>query len=92
MYTLFARDIKFDRYDQRSSDSFEPDIKRKPPRNERPERETSITERRRIIEEMYTRQQQMEAELVSTRAALDNAEPGRHSRESGTPSPGGTAH
>jgi hypothetical protein len=39
---------------------------------------------RRILEDMYTRQQQMEAELASTRAALNNAEAERRQRGADT--------
>ena len=37
---------------------------------------------RRVIEEMFTRQQQMENELASTRAALNSAESGRRVEKS----------
>ena len=45
--------------------------------------ETSNAEMRRVIEEMFTRQQQMENELASTRAALNSAESGRRVEKSG---------
>ena len=48
-----------------------------------PKRETTNAEIQRVLEEMYARQRQMEAELASTRAALKNAEAGRRQEASG---------
>jgi hypothetical protein len=46
-------------------------------RNEGLEQEVSDADIRRIVEQMYRRQQQLEAELESSRAAFNNAEAAR---------------
>lgn len=52
-----------------------------------PERDAANVDMRRILEEMYVRQQQMENELASTRAALNKAESGRYAAAPDTNAP-----
>ena len=68
---MFTRDIKFD--------PLTPDTKIDPLGNDGL---TTAAEMRRALKAIYARQQQMEAELASTRAALENAEADRLSRGS----------
>ena len=70
-----------------SSAGFTPDTGIYSSGNESPIRETTNAEMRSIIEDMYTRQQRMEAELASTRAALANAEASRRATASGANPP-----
>lgn len=65
-----------------SSTGFTPDTEGNLSGNDNPDRDTTNADMRRIIEEMFTRQQHMEAELASTRAALNNSEAGRRARAS----------
>lgn len=60
-----------------SPSTFTPDIDSNATGNGAQEQGTSNEEMQRVIEEMYARQQQMEAELRETRAALNNAGTGR---------------
>jgi hypothetical protein len=48
--------------------------------NEAPERLATNADLQRFIEEMFTRQQNMEAELAATRAAMQQSEAERHQR------------
>jgi hypothetical protein len=62
---------------QPSSAGFTPETDGNYSGNEGPEQEVSDADIRRIVEQMYRRQQQLEAELESTRAAFNNAEAAR---------------
>jgi hypothetical protein len=63
--------------DMSSSSGFTPETDGNRSGNGAPEPEVSDIDIRRIIESMYTRQQQMETELQETRAALSNSEAAR---------------
>jgi len=60
--------------------AFTPDSDNNAPANVLNRAEPASTDIRRILEDMYARQQQMEAELLSTRAALNEAEATRNQR------------
>jgi hypothetical protein len=62
---------------QPSPYSFTPETDGNRSGNEGPEPGVSDADIRRIIEQMYTRQQQLEAELAETRAAFNNSEAAR---------------
>jgi hypothetical protein len=79
VYALLTCDIKYDQnINQPLSAGFTPETNGNYSRNEGLEQEVSDANIRQIVEQMYRRQQQLEAELESTRAAFNNAEAARH--------------
>lgn len=85
---VLTRDIKFDHMNLPSPAGFTPNPEDNPAGNDTSEQDTRNDEMRRAIEEMYTRQQAMEAELRSTQAALNGGEAGRRTEASRSDSRG----
>jgi hypothetical protein len=70
-----SRDIKFDQMDLPLPEDYTPVTSNSQSGNELPEGVTTNAELRQAFERMYARQQQMEAELASARAALYGSQP-----------------
>ena len=72
---MFARDIKFDPFIMNDPGpmAFTSEAEEILPGNEAPGRTPSVARIQRAMEEMYARQERLEAELSIARAAINNS-------------------